>query len=182
VGPKIEDLVNPQDPATTSPGDYAFLIALRRAESARKEVRSLAEHVVRQGVFLDQMHEQLWIRSPVLEDTLRRAVDRYDKFSRLFKEEVRATLVPTMDIDLVWHTHQLFHMRYRASMGFIAGFFIDHNDRRVRAMPPTWKTVTRKLFERTYEDEEYARCLCWDCEAMLSAAEREDGITTTSED
>lgn len=45
-----------------------------------------------------------------------------------------------------------------------------------------WETITRKLFERTYEGEEYLRCLCWDCEALLSAAEREDLITTTSAD
>lgn len=74
--PKIEHLVNSLDPATISSGDYAFLIALWRAESSREEVRSLSEKVVCQGAFLDHMHEQLWIWSPALEDTLRRAVDR----------------------------------------------------------------------------------------------------------
>lgn len=66
------------------------------------------------------MNGQLWIRSPALSGTLRRATDRYAKFLHLLKRKapplgedgsgktivLGAIIVPTLDIDLVWHTHQ----------------------------------------------------------------------------
>jgi hypothetical protein len=39
-------------------------------------------------------------------------------------------MVPTLDVDLVWHTHQLSPVRYMIfSKATANGRFVDHNDR-----------------------------------------------------
>lgn len=40
-------------------------------------------------------------------DTLTRAVVRYHGFLDIMSAKPGATIVPTLDIDLAWHTHQL---------------------------------------------------------------------------
>ena len=37
-------------------------------------------------------------------------------------------LVPTMIVDLVWHTHMLHPRRYAAETRELAGSFVDHDD------------------------------------------------------
>jgi hypothetical protein len=44
---------------------------------------------------------------------VRRSITRYCKFMRLFHCTSSQSLVPTNDIDLCWHTHQLYSFQYR---------------------------------------------------------------------
>jgi hypothetical protein len=46
-------------------------------------------------------------------DALPRATVRYHKFLLLMGKEPKKFLVPTLDIDLMWHTHQLYPLRYQ---------------------------------------------------------------------
>ncbi|KAK4122062.1 hypothetical protein N657DRAFT_682526 [Parathielavia appendiculata] len=85
----------------------AFLEMMRHAQSSRLRLAPLADNITRQAAFVDKMHRHLWIRAPSLEGTVRRAVEKYDSFLRLFALYPGEMLVPTLDIDLVWHTHQL---------------------------------------------------------------------------
>ncbi|KAJ4291339.1 hypothetical protein N0V88_006347 [Collariella sp. IMI 366227] len=87
--------------------DHAFMTLLHSCAVNQQRHRPLAENVVRQAGFVDKMHRQLWIRSPGCEGTLRRAGERYEAFLDLFRTFPGEMLVPTLDIDLVWHTHQL---------------------------------------------------------------------------
>jgi len=72
-------------------------------------------------------------------------------------------MVPTLDVDLFWHSHQLTPARYYAYCFSAAGRFIDHDDKL-----PTG--VLDDGFERTGErywnafKAEYGGCLCWACE------------------
>lgn len=78
--------------------------------------------------------------------------------------------VPTLDIDLVWHTHQCSPGAYFIATRENAGKFLNHDD----------SIAEDKLgvgYERTRENwrvrfvEEYAVCGCWDCEAVIEAME-----------
>jgi Glycine-rich domain-containing protein-like len=64
---------------------------------------------------------------------LQRAVARYYKFLQLMKRKDKITrkyipLVPTLDIDLAWHTHQLFPQAYREFCLEVVGRQINHDD------------------------------------------------------
>ena len=132
--------------------------------------RSLADAVKRQVSFIDKMHAQLWIRSPALEDTMERAVRRYGQFLQLFKLHPLTMLVPTLDIDLAWHTAQLSHYHYRLATVERAGRFIDHDDKLGQEALAPGMDKTQELW-RIHFAKEYRTCLCWDCEALLSAVD-----------
>lgn len=130
----------------------------------------LVEAVDRQQSFVRKMEQQLWIRSPAVDGTLRRALDRYQKFLKLFKIYPKEMFVPTLDIDLVWHTHQCSSERYKVSVEALTGKFVNHNDKLGTPVLSGGLQRTKQLWKIRFS-EEYVRCLCWDCEAILSAVE-----------
>lgn len=80
-------------------------------------------------------------------------------------------LVPTLDIDLVWHTHQCSALRYQKDIESYTGRFIDHNDKLGSNVLGDGMEETRDLYRIRF-GKEYSICLCWDCEATLSAGEK----------
>lgn len=90
--------------------------------------------VLRQGLFIDKMHELGWTEPDFFcskEDhvVLHHCVTRYhaqvitfsnvslkltpcNRFLDLMSSSTGGFFVPTLDIDLVWHTHQIFPGRY----------------------------------------------------------------------
>lgn len=61
--------------------------------------------------------------------TLARAdqdVALYRCFLKLCVLHPRATIVPTRQLDHVWHTHLLDTAKYRADCDWVFGFFLDH--------------------------------------------------------
>lgn len=168
---RLSDLLDVQD--KLSPRDASFLAVLQETDANKHANRPLADNVHRQATFVDKMHLQLWIRSPAVGGTLRRAVDRYDKFLRLFALYPGKMLVPTLDIDLVWHTHQCSAHAYAESVKRRTGVFINHNDKLGSRVLQNGMDQTKELFFVRF-GQEYERCLCWDCEAILSAIEEAD--------
>lgn len=75
--------------------------------------------------------ECIGIDSP---DALNIATDRYHRFMLLLQklesptQKIRPHLVPTLDIDLCWHTHQLFPQAYRQWCFEHLGRGINHDD------------------------------------------------------
>lgn len=59
---------------------------------------------------------------------LQSAVDRYKKYLILTKLYSSAHLVPTYDIDLIWHTHQLTTQAYHNDLAAILGYLLNHDD------------------------------------------------------
>ena len=55
-------------------------------------------------------------------------VELYRMFLGLMRRSAHTDLVPTAMIDLVWHTHQQFPVRYSAECRAIAGREVDHDD------------------------------------------------------
>lgn len=71
------------------------------------------------------------------EAYLREAEKRYKGFLHLIKRATKAAehsdgprpfIVPTYDIDLLWHAHQLRPMAYRKDMIRLLGRVLDHDD------------------------------------------------------
>ncbi|KAF4982821.1 hypothetical protein FZEAL_1613 [Fusarium zealandicum] len=133
--------------------------------------KQLRDAVIRQTAFIDKMNAHMWIRSPALEGTLRRGIDRYQKFCKLFKLSKNKTIVPTLDIDLVWHTHQCTAKYYGQAMNALVGKFINHDDTIAKGKLGDGFGDTRRLF-RVHFGREYRACGCWDCQALLTELEK----------
>jgi len=90
----------------------------------------LPSAIHRRAGFAFKMSQFGWLYSPFFDSTLRRAQGRYRNFfSLLALEPGDQKMVPTVDIDLVWHTHQLSPTRYaRFSKAETHGRFISPGD------------------------------------------------------
>ncbi|KAK3387875.1 hypothetical protein B0H63DRAFT_471067 [Podospora didyma] len=137
----------------------------------------LRDAVIRQTAFVDKMNAHMWIRSPGLAGTLRRGIERYDKFLKLLKLYPSTTIVPTLDIDLAWHTHQCSAVMYAKGMKDHVGRFINHDDSIVQGKLDVGFAQSRRYF-RIHFGQEYRLCGCWDCEALL--CEMEDAVAAAA--
>lgn len=130
----------------------------------------LIRNVERQAKFVDKMHAHLWICSPSTRGTITRAVERYENFVELFSLYPGKMLVPTLDVDIVWHTHQLSAAEYTKSMRSRCGRFIDHDDKIAQHSLDDGMAETKELYRVRFGGT-YDVCLCWECEAMLDKLE-----------
>lgn len=154
----------------------------RSITSKQLSITLLVEAAQRQASFAEKMHKQLWIRSPVVEGTLSRAIDRYSNFLKLFKLYPRTVFVPTLDIDLIWHTHQCTPYQYDAMCKEKVGRLINHDDRIGKSTLDTGFTKTDQLYRMRF-GEEYRHCNCWDCETLLSAVlDQDSNFQSSAED
>nr|XP_036578938.1 chloroperoxidase [Colletotrichum truncatum]KAF6786321.1 chloroperoxidase [Colletotrichum truncatum] len=101
---------------------------LRSAAGSTLFSYDLAAAINRQFDFSVKMSRYAWSRSPAAEATLAQSINRYRNFFHLIGAHPGTVMVPTLDIDLVWHTHQLSPLRYRAYSKKMAGRLIDHDD------------------------------------------------------
>ncbi|KAK9853403.1 hypothetical protein MYU51_006475 [Penicillium brevicompactum] len=74
---------------------------------------------------------------------------RYIKFLQLMKD-VKCTLVPTLDIDLLWHTHQLSPLAYGKYCKTQVGRHIDHVDTICTMTRSTGEDDTARLWAKRY--------------------------------
>ncbi|KAH6993149.1 hypothetical protein EDB82DRAFT_167901 [Fusarium venenatum] len=129
----------------------------------------LRDAVLRQASFVDKMNSYMWIRSPALDGTIRRGISRYLNFCKLIKMS-KNTVVPTLDIDLVWHTHQCTAKYYGQATKVLAGKFVNHDDTIEKPQLGDGFAETRSLY-RVHFGQEYRACGCWDCQALLTELE-----------
>ncbi|RGP67641.1 hypothetical protein FSPOR_5829 [Fusarium sporotrichioides] len=130
----------------------------------------LRDAVLRQASFVDKMNSHMWIRSPALEGTIRRGISRYVNFCKLIKMS-QNTVVPTLDIDLIWHTHQCAAKYYGQATKVLAGKFVNHDDTIEKPQLGDGFAETRSLY-RVHFGQEYRTCGCWDCQTLLTELER----------
>ncbi len=96
------------------------------APSAEPLAAFLVPAIRRQQDFMEKM----LARRGVMEspEYMTAAVESYAKFLGLMKKHKGVTLVPTLAIDLIWHTHQYYPVRYAAECEAVAGRAINHDD------------------------------------------------------
>ncbi|KAG9588127.1 hypothetical protein KCU86_g8343, partial [Aureobasidium melanogenum] len=153
-------------------------IALRRMMSRYWENSSsfgidLVGAVIRQGFFVEKMHDIDWLHSPALSHTIPRLIRKYSRFIAIIAKHNKLA-VPTLDVDLAWHTHQLNSSRYMQYTIAKAKSFIDHDDKIAETKLTDAFAETSKIYQRLY-GEPYSECTCWYCEAV-----RESHTSTAS--
>jgi len=88
---------------------------------------SLVAAVRRQATFMLKMLEEQSL-DRVSADTIRAELQNYKAFLADAGKSEQELPVPSLLLDLVWHTHMLYSMRYANECVRIAGRFIDHDD------------------------------------------------------
>lgn len=121
----------------------------------------LVASVFRQERFIAKMEELNWLFSPALEFTVLESIDRYDKFIEMFRY-VNFPIVPTLDIDLVWHTHQLNQIPYYDYTLFKAGEILQHDDRIEENRINKGFEHTSSKFKSVF-GKDYSICFCSYC-------------------
>lgn len=120
--------------------------------------------VMRQGVFIDKMFKLDWLHSPSARDTMQRLITKYRRFIDIIKTNASHVAVPTLDVDLAWHTHQLSPAAYYAYTVERTGKFIDHDDKIDEGKLSTAFEWTTKTYQEMF-GEIYSECTCWYCES-----------------
>ena len=126
--------------------------------------------VEKHTTFAEKTINFLWLRSPAVEGTLKRAIVRYERFMALIKKHPEPTLVPALDICLVLRTQQCSPKSYLACCSKLAGRPIDWDDALKGEVLKNGIAETSRMYELEFQ-EEYDPCLCWHCEAIKSELE-----------
>ncbi|KAJ6783587.1 hypothetical protein PWT90_08463 [Aphanocladium album] len=124
--------------------------------------------VMRQGIFVDKMVNLDWLHSPSVRPTMRRLIKKYQRFLFIMAGYPGQTVVPTLDVDLAWHTHQLHPQSYYQYTVRKMSKFIDHDDKIDEGALGEAFTFTTKKYQEFY-GEVYSECTCWYCETVRSS-------------
>lgn len=135
--------------------------------------------VIRQGSFVQKMHKLNWLHSRSRSDLpqlMDKFIAKYNVFWKIIVDNPSQMVVPTLDVDLVWHTHQLAPRKYysysiKTTEQRKPVRFIDHNDRVDEGRLSDSFEWTVKQYRKATGGELYSECFCWYCEAT-----REEGF------
>ncbi|RLV88125.1 hypothetical protein JA9_002680 [Meyerozyma sp. JA9] len=129
--------------------------------------------VMRQGRFVDKMNAFDWINSPVKQEGIAEAVLRYSRFlNLLLRWGIGYVVVPTLDIDLVWHTHQLstyFYFQWCLTKSKWRMVF-DHDDKVDEGQLDSAFLRTSRIYRSMYK-QDYSICYCWYCICVRNNAQ-----------
>ncbi|KAF8905840.1 hypothetical protein CPB84DRAFT_1960342 [Gymnopilus junonius] len=120
--------------------------------------------VLRQGSFIAKMHDLGWTHPgffdrPDDELALQHALARYHAFLDLMASSPTSFFVPTLDIDLVWHTHQLMPQKYGSDCRQYVKRFIDHDDKVEGLRLSSAFDITCRAWKSKF-NVEYTHCGC----------------------
>ncbi|KAK4223575.1 hypothetical protein QBC38DRAFT_45740 [Podospora fimiseda] len=129
----------------------------------------LAGGVMRQGVFIEKMYKLDWLHSPSARDTMKRLLVKYERFMSIVVKGTweKKIAVPTLDVDLAWHTHQLSPSAYYTWTVRNVNKFLDHDDKIDEGTLNKQFEWTSKQYQERY-NEVYSECTCWYCESIRS--------------
>ncbi|RCK64255.1 hypothetical protein Cantr_10424 [Candida viswanathii] len=129
--------------------------------------------VLRQERFVEKMNKIDWLRSPLIYNSLAESAVRYNRFFEMITDAtIKLILVPTLDIDLMWHTHQLSMYGYfRDCRSSSIHTVIDHDDKIDEGRLDDGFGNTSKIYKERYKDN-YSICFCLYC-----TSKRTDSLT-----
>lgn len=137
-------------------------------ENASPFALDLSGAVMRQGVFTAKMVQIDWLHSPACRETMQRLIIKFDRFLALMRAHPTKTCVPTLDVDLAWHTSQLTPSAYYALTTEATQKFINHDDKMDEGKLSDAFEWTTQAYQERY-GEVYSECTCWYCEAVRAA-------------
>ncbi|CAH0036551.1 unnamed protein product [Clonostachys solani] len=169
-----------EEPSTLSVmanSDSEVIVTPRAAAHLRKVLASYSDSnwssfgldlraaVIRQGLFIDKMYKFDWLHSPALMETMERSVLKYSRFLEIAKKHPDKMVVPTLDLDLAWHTHQLSPQDYYRTTTRELSKFLNHDDKvEDNKLSASFEWMCETYFE--LYGEIYSTCICWYCEAV----------------
>ncbi|RYO82480.1 hypothetical protein DL766_006333 [Monosporascus sp. MC13-8B] len=109
-----------------------------------------------------------WLHSPAARETMTRLIRKYRRFTNIMARHPDHIVVPTLDIDLAWHTQQLTPRVYFDWMVKETEKFIDHDDRIDEVKLTCAFEWTSKTYQEEYK-EVYSECTCWYCESIRAS-------------
>ncbi|KAH9873347.1 hypothetical protein J1614_005745 [Plenodomus biglobosus] len=119
--------------------------------------------VLRQGTFVQKMVKIDWLHSPNVMATTQRLIVKYHRFVLLSAGSPKCIVVPTLDVDLAWHTHQLTpNVYYRYTLAE-TDKFLNHDDKIPDDDLHKAFQATALAYEKKY-GQPYSECSCWYCE------------------
>jgi len=123
----------------------------------------LAASVMRQTRFTEKMRQLGWLspkffNSPDNVRTLGKCLMRYYGFLTLVPD-IGSFSVPTLDVDLVWHTHQLSPKAYRKDCSLYVGKFVNHDDQVGESFLSDGFELTCRAWESRFGTP-YTNCGC----------------------
>ncbi|KAJ8127435.1 hypothetical protein O1611_g6200 [Lasiodiplodia mahajangana] len=124
--------------------------------------------VVRQSIFTEKMYKMDWLHSPAARETMARLITKYGRFLDIMGKARNQIAVPTLDIDLAWHTHQLSPASYYKLTLSKTKRFIDHDDK----IDENKLSIAFEWTSRVYQEfygEVYSECTCWYCESVRTS-------------
>ncbi|KAK3393886.1 hypothetical protein B0H63DRAFT_387233 [Podospora didyma] len=124
--------------------------------------------VMRQGIFIEKMFKLDWLHSPAATNTMTRLLTKYDRFFTIMQTNPNKITVPTLDVDLAWHTHQLSPSAYYRFCVSRTKKFVDHDDK----IDENTLNLQFEWTSKEYQDrfgEVYSECTCWYCESIRSS-------------
>ncbi|KAJ6606211.1 hypothetical protein DFH09DRAFT_1017165 [Mycena vulgaris] len=120
--------------------------------------------ILRQGSFVTKMYELQWTQPGFFDNAedevaLQHAIARYHAFLDLMSSSPASFFVPTLDIDLAWHTHQLMASNYTQDTVKHVGRFIDHDDKVEESQLASSFDITCRAWKNRY-GVQYTHCGC----------------------
>lgn len=167
VRDRIEKMVRRNGSGAGS-GIYVRKMMARYWDNHSPFALDLCSAVMRQGVFAEKMHKIDWLHSPAARATMERLVRKYHRFFDIMVKYPRSVAVPTLDVDLAWHTHQLSPGAYYQYSVAKTEKFIDHDDKIDEDALSAHFAWTSKAYQDMF-GEVYSECTCWYCEAVRTA-------------
>ncbi|KAG5642978.1 hypothetical protein DXG03_001826 [Asterophora parasitica] len=135
--------------------------------------------VIRQNSFAQKMRALGWTDSSFdADEAMRHAIARYHAFLDLMASGSTSFCVPTLDIDLAWHTHQLMGELYNGECMRHVGRFVDHDDKVEEHKLSSSFDLTSRAWEARF-GVPYTHCGC--PVPSLSLSERLKSRFTSSE-
>lgn len=119
--------------------------------------------MLRQSLFIDNMYKFDWLHGPDPQATTARAVNKYIRFIELARMNPGRMVVPTLDVDLAWHTHQLSPKAYYRATTLYISNFLDHDDKVDEDKLSVSFDWMSEAYYQKYK-EIYSECLCWYCQ------------------
>ncbi|KAI0791997.1 hypothetical protein C8Q75DRAFT_805043 [Abortiporus biennis] len=120
--------------------------------------------VIRQCSFIDKMHDFGWTDPGCFESeedqlVLVHSIARYHAFLDLMTTAPTTFFVPTLDIDLAWHTHQMMGSQYSIQCKQYVGRYIDHDDKVDENLLATSFDITCRAWQYRFHIP-YMHCGC----------------------
>lgn len=133
--------------------------------------------VLRQERFTDKMLQLDWLHNQLLKKTIAESIIRYLRYLNLLtRTDHQRMLVPTLDIDLIWHTHQLSpYFYYQECMLLLLGAVIDHDDKVEEARLDLGFKDTALLYYSKFK-EPYLICFCRYCLLIRHTQQKLPGV------